>query len=387
MHCFMKTSSQRLRAAGRDLLRAWLFLILSAACCWCQRSADTVQIEVRADKAEGTIPPVWNFFGYDEPNYTYAANGQKLLGELASLSANPAYVRVHNLFTSGDGTASLKWGSTNIYTEEGGRPVYDWKIVDRIFDTFHAAGVKPLVEIGFMPQALSTHPEPYRHNFPHGSIYTGWAYPPKDDQKWAELVFQFVRHLRRRYGDDEVKTWLWEIWNEPDIGYWQGTPEEFFQLYDFSADAVLRALPGAKIGGPDSTGPASDKAADFLRAFLQHCSHGSNSATQKTGAPLDFISFHPKGSPKWQGNHVEMGISRQLAAVEQGFKIVESFPEWRNTPVILGEFDPKAVRPVQRKKIRRTPIAMGRCMLPTRSKPCTTPSIWRSANISTFLEL
>jgi xylan 1,4-beta-xylosidase len=249
---------------------------------------------------------------------------------------------VHNLFTTGDGSASLKWGSTNVYTEDAsGKAVYSWTILDRIFDTFHAAGIKPLVELGFMPEALSTHPQPYRHNFPAGSIYTGWAYPPRDYQKWAELVFQFVRHLRERYGDAEVKTWLWEVWNEPDIGYWQGTPEEFFKLYDFSADAVLRALPGAKVGGPDSTGPAYPKAAEFLRLFLEHCAHQKNYLTGKTGSPLDFILYHPKGSPKWQGDHVQMGIAKQLQSIEQGFKIVASFPEWRKTPIVLGESDPE----------------------------------------------
>src|SRR5881398_697981 len=175
---------------------------------------------------------------------THSPNGKKLLGELAVLSPEPVYIRTHNLLTSGDGWASLKWGSTNVYTEDAaGNPIYDWTILDRIFDTFQVAGLKPLVEIGFMPKALSTHPDPYRHNFPQGSIYTGWAYPPKDYQKWSDLVFQFVHHLRTRYGDAEVKTWLWEVWNEPDIDYWKGTPEEFFKLYDFSVNALLRALP------------------------------------------------------------------------------------------------------------------------------------------------
>lgn len=307
-----------------------------------QESGEQVQIRVHADQSDGTLATVWNFFGCDEPNYTYALNGQKLLGELAALSSGPVYVRVHNLLTSGDGSASLKWGSTNVYTEDAsGHAVYSWTILDRIFDTFHAAGIKPLVEIGFMPEALSTHPRPYRHNFPVGSIYTGWAYPPKDYEKWSELVFQFVQHLRERYGDAEVRTWLWEVWNEPDIGYWQGTPEEYFKLYDFSAAAVLRALPEARIGGPDSTGPAYPKAAEFLRRFLEHCAHEKNYATGKTGAPLDFVSYHPKGSPSWQGDHVQMGLSRQLASVEEGFKIVASFPQWRQTPVVLGEFDPE----------------------------------------------
>jgi xylan 1,4-beta-xylosidase len=330
---------------------AMSFLLLVLLCLlWpsfssAQQAPDSVTIHVRADQSEGALRPIWNYFGYDEPNYTYAPNGKKLLGELAALSSAPVYVRVHNLLTSGDGSASLKWGSTNAYTEDkDGHAVYRWTIVDHIFDTFHAAGIKPIVEIGFMPEALSTHPEPYRHNFPKGSIgsiYTGWAYPPRDYAKWSELVFQFTRHLRERYGDAEVKTWLWEVWNEPDIDYWKGTPEEYFKLYDFTADAVLRAFPEARIGGPDSTGPGNPHAAEFLRQFLEHCAHQTNYATGKTGSPLRFVSFHPKGSPKWLGDHVQMGIARQLTAIKNGFQIVASFKEWRQTPIVLGESDPE----------------------------------------------
>ncbi len=307
-----------------------------------QEVTPTVKMEVHAGQTNGTLAPIWPYFGYDEPNYSSAPNGRKLLGELSALSPAPVYVRVHNLMTSGDGSFSLKWGSTNVYMEDSaGKPVYGWTILDQIFDAFHSAGIRPLVEIGFMPEALSTHPEPYRHTFPQGNIFTGWAYPPKDYPKWSELVFQFVRHLRERYGEAEVKSWLWEVWNEPDIPYWKGTPEEYFKLYDFSVDAVRRALPVAKVGGPDSTGPSYPKAAEFLRAFLEHCAHQKNYATGKTGAPLDFISYHPKGSPRWEGDHVQMGIARQLASVEEGFRIVSSFPEWRNTPIVLGESDPE----------------------------------------------
>jgi xylan 1,4-beta-xylosidase len=337
---FRKRSSGLWTLSRTVSVLALLLFAVSSSCS--QAVAQDVNIEVRADQPDGPMIPIWNYFGYDEPNYTYSPNGKKLLSELAALSPAPVYVRVHNLLTTGDGLASLKWGSTNIYMEDAaGKPIYSWTILDRIFDTFHAAGIKPLVEIGFMPEALSTHRQPYRHNFPEGSVFTGWAYPPKDYQKWSEVVFQFVRHLRERYGEAEVKNWLWEVWNEPDIGYWQGTREEFFKLYDYSVDAVLRALPEARVGGPDSTGPASSKAAEFLRIFLDHCAHQRNYVTGKTGSRLDFIAFHPKGSPTWQGDHVVMGIARQLASIQQGFKIVKSFPEWRDTPIILGESDPE----------------------------------------------
>jgi xylan 1,4-beta-xylosidase len=339
------TLTFRSGAKWSNILSSAVFLLLMNPLSWPQQAPRSVNIQAHFDEPDGQLPPVWNYFGYDEPNYTYSPNGKKLLGELAASNAAPIYIRTHNLFTTGDGSASLKWGSTNVYTEDSfGHPIYSWDILDRIFDTFHAAGVKPLVELGFMPKALSTHPEPYRHDFPQGKvgdIYSGWAYPPNDYQKWSELVFQVVHHLRQRYGDPEVKTWLWEVWNEPDIAYWKGTPGEFFKLYDFSVDAVLRALPEARIGGPDSTGPGNDRAATFLLAFLQHCAHEKNYANGKVGSHLDFISFHPKGSPTWQADHVQMGISRQLAAIQRGFRIVAAFPEFKQTPIILGESDPE----------------------------------------------
>jgi xylan 1,4-beta-xylosidase len=326
----------------RCVLVAIGFLLIAIVSSWSQTNPNRVRIEVHADQPDGDLNPIWTYFGYDEPNYSYAPNGRKLLAELSALGPTLVFVRVHNLLTSGDGSASLKWGSTNVYTQDSsGKPVYSWTILDRIFDAFRDAGVKPLVEIGFMPEALSTHPQPYRHSFPNGDIFTGWAYPPKDYAKWSELVFQFVHHLRERYGDAEVKTWLWEVWNEPDIPYWKGTPEEYFKLYDFSVEAILRALPGARIGGPDSTGPANPKAADFLRKFLQHCAHEKNYASGNIGSHLDFISYHPKGAPQWQGDHVQMGLARQLASIDDGFKIVASFPEWRQLPIILGESDPE----------------------------------------------
>jgi xylan 1,4-beta-xylosidase len=104
---------------------------------------------------------------------------------------------------------------------------------------------------------------------------------------------------------------------------------------------VLRALPEVHVGGPDSTGPANPKASEFLRAFLEHCAHEKNLATGKIGSRLDFISFHPKGAPKWEDGHVRMGIAHQLEAIEEGFRIVRSFPEWQKTPIVLGESDPE----------------------------------------------
>ena len=302
------------------------------------------QVEIRVDAAatQGPFPPIFAWFGYDEPNYTYTANGRKLLGELAALSPVPVAIRTHHLLVSGDGTAAMKWGSTNAYTEDaGGRPVYDWTIVDRIFDTYMQTSVRPFVEIGFMPEALSSQPEPYARNWPHTPEGRGWAQPPKDYAKWAELVRQWVLHAVARYGKAEVETWQWELWNEPDIFYWRGTPQEYDKLYDYTSDAIRRALPTAKVGGPAPTNPSSAAAGAFLRQFLEHCARGINAVTGKPGAPLDFISFHAKGSPRMVDGHLRMGVRQNLVSVERGFEIVNRFPQFRSLPIVLSESDPE----------------------------------------------
>ena len=302
---------------------------------------DTIVLKVDLSSETGTMNPAWAWFGYDEPNYTYMKEGKKLLSEIAELSPVPVYVRTHNLLTTGDGTASLKWGSTNIYTEDkNGNPVYDFTIIDKIFDTFIERGMKPLVELGFMPEALSVGPAPYRHSWPE-TFSTGWAYPPKDYDKWAELVYQLTEHCMSRYGENEVESWYWEVWNEPNINYWNGSMEEYFKMYDFASWAVKQACPAARIGGPHTTSPRDKNAAGWLKSFIDHCINGTNFKTGQKGSPLDYIGFHAKGSPKIVDGHVQMNINLQLQDISKGFEIVSSFPEISKLPVIIGESDPE----------------------------------------------
>ena len=302
-----------------------------------------VKIQVDASSAGAEWRPVSGFFGYDEPNYTYMKDGLKLLTELSQLGSSPVYIRCHNLLTRGDGTAAPKWGSTNVYREDAqGSAVYDWTILDRVFDTYHDRGLRPYVEIGFMPEALSTHPERYPHAIPpnakRGPFGGGWNDPPRDYRKWAELVFQWVRHCVERYGKAEVETWYWELWNEPNLGmYWKGTPQEYNTLYDYTADAVKRALPAARVGGPE----VADNGIEFFKQFLDHCASGTNAATGKRGTPLDFVSFHAKGHPELAQGHVRMGIRAQLSAIDRFFATVASSPQLKDKPIVIGESDPE----------------------------------------------
>jgi xylan 1,4-beta-xylosidase len=301
--------------------------------------AQVITIDVNAAKTQGAYRPVYRYFGNDEPNFTYMSNGRKLLGELAHLSPEPVYVRTHFLLATGDGTPSLKWGSTNVYTETpDGKPVYDWTIIDKIFDTYRESGVRPFVEMGFMPQSLSVKPEPYQPltwipGAKNEGYSSGWSYPPKDFAKWGELIYQWVRHSVERYGSAPVSTWYWEVWNEPDISYWHGTSEEYDRLYDTAAAAVKRALPQARVGGPATTGPANAKAAAYLRQFLEH--------VDSARIPLDFITFHAKGRPTVVDGHVRMGLNKNLQDADAGFAIVASFPHFRNLPIVISESDPE----------------------------------------------
>src|SRR5688572_3293405 len=305
----------------------------------------TIQVDL-TKKSNEPLKPIWAWFGYDEPNYTYMKDGKKLLTEISQFSPVPVFVRAHNLLTTGDGTAMLKWGSTNAYTEDAnGNPIYYWKIVDSIFDTYIQRGMKPFAQIGFMPEALSINPQsdstytdPTRVKQKH---YTGWNFPPKSYEKFAELVYQWVKHCVERYGKKEVESWYWELWNEPDISYWKGTMEEYIKLYDYTADAAKRALPTIRIGGPETTNPGSDRAGNFLKAFLEHVVNGKNYVTGKIGSPLDFITFHAKGQPRVIDSMVWMNVGVQLRHIDKGFQIVSSFPTLKNLPIIIGESDPE----------------------------------------------
>ncbi|HEY8901903.1 MAG TPA: hypothetical protein VIM61_15935 [Chthoniobacterales bacterium] len=300
-----------------------------------------VTITVDAAKPVGAMKPIWRFFGADEPNYATMKDGRKLLADIGSLRPGDTYFRTHNLLCTGDGTPALKWGSTNAYTEDAsGNPVYDWKILDEIFDTYLERGVRPFAQIGFMPKALSIHPEPYQHHWKpglkYGEIITGWAYPPKDYDKWRELVYQWVKHCVDRYGRAEVEKWYWEVWNEPNGSYWKATPEEFYKLHDYAIDGVRRALPTARVGGPDVAGSGGK----FMDGFLKHVVSGKNYATGEIGTPTDFLAFHAKGSPTFVDGHVRLGIANQLRTIDDGFARIAAIPELKTKPIVIGESDP-----------------------------------------------
>ncbi len=200
-------------------------------------AAGPVSIHVDLAKPIGVYSPISSWFGYDESNYTTMKYGEQLLSELHDLSPVPVNIRAHHLLTSGNGVAELKWSSSNVFSlDEDGKPVYDFTITDRTFDEYMRAGVRPMVELGFMPKDLAaTVPgiTEYQLHYPKPTMGGASNNPPKDYKMWGELVRHYVAHLVERYGRQQVSTWYFEVWNEPDISYWHGTPEEYFKLYDY----------------------------------------------------------------------------------------------------------------------------------------------------------
>ena len=260
------------------------------------------KVEVRVDTGHwlGTLDHTWNYVGYDECNYTHSPGGMALIEKFGKLE-KPYYMRAHHMLCTGIMHGFYKWGSTNVYTEdENGNPVYSYDCIDEMMDIWLKNRCKPFFEIGFMPKDLADTrlaDDPARGYTMDSYRRIGWSMPPKDYDRWYELIVNLITHLKDRYGEAELETWYFELWNEPDIFYWRGTPEEYQKLYDYTEAAIHSVMPSARFGGPATTGNEDFEAggALFLKNFLAHIRDGVNYFSGARGTRIDFTSFHTKG--------------------------------------------------------------------------------------------
>ena len=260
----------------------------------------TVQVKVDAAKWAGNLSHNWNYVGYDECNYTHSPGGIELIKKFGNLE-KPYYMRAHHMLCTGTCHGHYKWGSTNVYNEdENGKAVYDFSVIDKMCDIWLNNNCKPFFEIGFTPMGLADMSDIEDR---HRQLYNeykriGWSRPPKDYDKWYDLIRALIVHLLGRYGQAELESWYFEMWNEPDADYyWKSNVEEFCKLYDYTEAAVHDACPSLRFGGPATCGtPEKDgRAATFLRKFLGHTKSGKNYRSGASGTRLDFTSFHAKG--------------------------------------------------------------------------------------------
>jgi xylan 1,4-beta-xylosidase len=227
--------------------------------------------------------------GAGRANEGLRADWQQQLAEVKK-ACDFKYIRMHGLLSD----------DMAVYKEDrNGNPEYNYQYIDVLYDYLLSIGIKPFVELGFMPSALASGPQTI-------FWWRGNVTPPKDYNKWADLIKNLTAHFSERYGAEEVKTWYFEVWNEPNLspGFWTGTQEEYFKLYKYSANAIKIVNKDFRVGGPATAGAA------WVPEMIEFC--------QKNAVPLDFISTHAYG-------------------VEQGF-----LDEYGNSGTVLSK-NPMAV--------------------------------------------
>ncbi len=234
------------------------------------RSPDVIQIDASAPAHP--FPHFWEkMFGSERAIVTLRESYRNDLRDVKKITGFE-YVRFHAIFHD----------EVGIYDEDAqGHPLYNFSYVDQIYDGLLDNGVRPFVELSFMPKKLAAdknaiHPFWYKQNIS----------PPKDWDKWDDLITQFTKHLVDRYGIDEVSQWYFEVWNEPNLDFWAGEPKQatYWQLYDHTAHALKAVSARLRVGGP-----ATAQAA-WADAFIRHCAENK--------VPVDFVSSHVYGNDK-----------------------------------------------------------------------------------------
>jgi xylan 1,4-beta-xylosidase len=241
--------------------------------------AEGVTVEVDVADVRGPLPRPWRpMIGSEHLSHMLSTDttGDRVVGEELTSALKAAHdelgvthVRAHAIL--GD--------DLGVYREVDGEPVHDFAGVDRVYDHLRSIGMYPVVELSFMPHDLAS--DPSTTVFEYGAIVS----PPKDWERWHDLIRDLVAHLADRYGLEElVELWSFEVWNEANLEvFWSGTPEEYLRLYDVTATAVRSVDERLRVGGPSSA------ASGWVEELLAHA--------ERTGSPVDFVSTHTYGSP------------------------------------------------------------------------------------------
>lgn len=225
------------------------------------------------------------------------------------------YIRFHDILDDDVGVYNR---------DKNGKAHYNFSYVDQIYDGLLADGVRPFVEIGFMPKLLAANPTP------HAFWYKPYPSPPNDPVEWSELITAFTQHLIVRYGAEEAEKWYYEVWNEPNIDFWTGEPKEstYYSLYDITARAIKKVDPQLRVGGP-----ATAQAA-WVDRFIEHCTEAH--------VPFDFVSTHVYGNDSSEnvfGNSTPIPRKDMVAAAIRKVHDQVSRSIAPHTPIIISEYN------------------------------------------------
>ena len=299
-----------LTSVRRGLLLCAVFSFAALAC----HAADET-ITVNAQAAGHPFPHVWEqMFGSGRAVLSLRENYRTDLRTVKQVT-QLRYVRFHAILDDDIG----------VYAEDAqGKPVYNFSYVDQIYDGLLANGVRPFVELSFMPAKLAANPKP------HPFWYKPLPSPPNSPAKWSALIEAFTRHLLERYGKAEIEQWYFEVWNEPNIDFWDGEPKQqtYFALYDATAPAIKKVDAKLRVGGP-----ATAQAA-WVDAFIAHCTEHR--------VPFDFVSTHVYGNENPMDVFAkQLPISRRDMVARSAKKVYDQVKASSapNTPIIWSEYN------------------------------------------------
>src|SRR6516225_442057 len=243
--------------------------ITSPSALFAQSSA-TERIVIDASAHATPLPHFWeHLFGSGRAILSLRDSYRQDLREVKKITAM-RYIRFHAIFHD----------EVGVYDEDAqGNPVFNFSYVNQIYDGLLSNGLRPFVELSFMPKKLASNKDAL-----HAFWYRQNVSPPRDYAKWDEMITQFARHLVERYGIDEVSQWYFEVWNEPNIDFWAGDPKEqtYDHLYDMAAQSLKAVNSRLRVGGP-----ATAQAA-WVDRFIRHC--------VENHVPVDFVSTHVYGN-------------------------------------------------------------------------------------------
>ncbi len=311
----MRSGVSSLRIAA---LLAVISLATVAAAPAGQMGAKAAPIEAVTINAQGPAEPFPHYwermFGSGRAVLALRADYRKDM-RAVKRATDFDYLRFHGIFDRGVGL---------YHVGADGKPDYNFSYVDQIYDGLLANGIRPYVELSFMPRALASSP------VQQGFWYHPYVAPPKNWNQWGSLIRHFAQHLVARYGIDEVSHWYFEVWNEPNIGFWAGKPKQatYFKLYDTAARALKSVNPRLRVGGP-----ATAQAA-WVSAFIRHC--------VENNVPVDFVSTHVYGNDSAQN---VFGTSRPISRQEMVIRAVEKVhrevaeSERPGLPIIFSEYN------------------------------------------------
>src|ERR1700726_1060228 len=307
-------------ADGRSpVARMLLLVVLVSSRCPALRAQDTTaaqRIEIDATAPSHAFPHFWEqMFGSGRAILSLREGYRHDLREMKRITGFE-YVRFHAIFHD----------EVGVYDEDkDGKPIYNFSYVDQIYDGLLANHVRPFIELSFMPKKLASdanalHPFWYKQN----------VAPPKDWDRWEQLIETFTRHLVERYGEKEVAQWYFEVWNEPNIDFWVGQPKEttYYELYDRAARAVKRVSPRLRVGGP-----ATAQAA-WADRFLAHC--------KEKNVPVDFVSSHVYGNDKAEdvfGTHEQIPRNQMVCRAVKNVHQQIAASAYPKMPLIWTEYN------------------------------------------------